>query len=184
MPYPAKLTPDAIAAQARVLLEGGGPDALNMRPLAEALGASPSSLYRHYADRAALLATLNDDAARELQVALAGAARGLDPQAGLLAMAGAYHAYARAHPHLYALLLDPARPYVASPGPMKDLWNTVLGQVSAVTGQPDDTGATVAVWAFLHGHALFLLGGQFGPSGDQGGFRRGLEALVRGLLAP
>lgn len=183
MPYPAKLTPDAIAAQARVLLEGGGPDALNMRPLAEALGASPSSLYRHYGDRAALLTALNDDAARELRATLEAAARGLDPQAGLLAMAGAYHAYARAHPHLYALLLDPARPYTAAPGPMKDLWNTVLGQVSAVTGQPDDTGATVAVWAFLHGHTLLFLGGQFGPSGDQGGFRRGLEALVRGLLA-
>ena len=184
MPYPAKLTPDAIAAQARVLLEGGGPDALNMRPLADALGVRPSSLYRHYTDRAALLTTLTDDVARELGASLEAAAQGLGPQAGLKAMAGAYHDYARAHPHLYALLLDPARPYVASPGPMKDLWNTVLGQVSAVTGQPDDTGATVAVWAFLHGHTLFLLAGQFGPSGDRGGFQRGLEALVRGLLAP
>ncbi|WP_288432630.1 TetR/AcrR family transcriptional regulator [uncultured Deinococcus sp.] len=181
MPYPAKLTPDAIATQARVLLEGGGPEALNMRPLADALGVRPSSLYRHYADRAALLSALTEIAARELRAAMAGAAAGLDPQAGLLAMAGAYHAYARAHPHLYALLLDPARPY-APAGPLKDLWNTVLEQVSAVTGRPDDTGATVAVWAFLHGHTLLFLGGQFGPSGDQGGFRRGLEALVCGLL--
>ena len=75
MPYPAKLTPDAIAAQARVLLEGGGPDALNMRPLADALGVRPSSLYRHYADRAALIGALTDDAARELRATLAAAAR-------------------------------------------------------------------------------------------------------------
>ncbi|MFC6659180.1 TetR/AcrR family transcriptional regulator [Deinococcus multiflagellatus] len=78
MPYPAKLTPEAIQAAAWALLEQGGPAALGMRPLAEALGVRPSSLYRHVGSREALLTTLAEQAASALRTELTAAA-GLPP---------------------------------------------------------------------------------------------------------
>ncbi|BDP42113.1 TetR family transcriptional regulator [Deinococcus aetherius] len=181
MVYPAKLTPEAIFQAALDLLEGGGDGALNMRALAERLSVRPSSLYRHYPDRAALVAALEDHAALALHGALREASRDLPPGEALGAAAHAYLDYARAHPHLYGLMLAPRAPAPAGPGPGKDLWNHVLHLVGAVTGQPDDTGAAVAYWAFLHGYVQLERSGGFGLSGPRGGFERGLDALIRGL---
>ncbi|MFC4452308.1 TetR/AcrR family transcriptional regulator [Deinococcus sonorensis] len=181
MPYPAKLHPGTILSAARQLLEDGGPEALSMRPLAERLGVQPSSLYRHYADRAALLSALETEATLELLATVQAHAAQATPAASLHAVGLAYLAYARQHPHLYGLLLAPKEPYMATPGPGKDLWNAVLALVDAVTGQPDDTAATVAVWAYLHGFVVLERSGQFGLSGPRGGFERGLQALIEGL---
>lgn len=181
MPYPAKLTADKILETALTLLEQGGPDALGMRPLAAALGVRPSSLYRYYPEREALLGALEDRAGRDLHDALRRASRDRAPTDALAAAAHAYLAYARTHPHLYALLLRARAPYRAEPGPGKDLWNEVLRLVGAVTGDPDDTAATVAFWAYLHGFTSLERSGQFGSSGPKGGFERGLQALISGL---
>ncbi|WP_180970151.1 TetR/AcrR family transcriptional regulator [Deinococcus planocerae] len=181
MVYPAKLSPEAILQTALDLLEGGGEEALNMRSLAERLGVRPSSLYRHYPDRAALVAALEDRAALALDGALREASRDRPPGEALRAAAHAYLGYSRAHPHLYGLLLAPRPPAPAGPGPGKDLWNVVLHLVGAVTGDPDDTAAAVAYWAFLHGYVQLERSGQFGASGPRGGFERGLDALVRGF---
>ncbi len=181
MPYPAKLTAQKILAAALGLLESGGPNALGMRPLADALGVRPSSLYRYYPEREALLGALEAHAARDLHAALRDAAGGHDPAAALTAAAHAYLGYVRAHPHLYTLLLRPKAPYTAEPGPGKELWNEVLALVGAVTGNPDDTAATVALWAYLHGFTLLEQSGQFGSSGPKGGFERGLDALMSGF---
>jgi AcrR family transcriptional regulator len=181
MPYPAKLTADKILGAALELLDKGGLGALNMRPLADALGVRPSSLYRYYPDREALLRALGAHAAKGLHEAIQRATRAGPPTDALAAAAHAYLGYARAHPHLYSLLLRPRAPYTAEPGPGKDLWNEVLALVGAVTGVPDDTAAAVAFWAYLHGFILLERSGQFGLSGPKGGFERGLGALISGL---
>ncbi len=181
MPYPAKLTAEKILKVALELFERGGPDALAMRPLADALGVRPSSFYRYYPERAALLGALEAHATSKLHDAICRAAYGKAPDAAFFAAAYSYLDYARAHPHLFALLLGPRAPYTAEPGPGKDLWNEVLGIVGAITGNSDDTAATVAFWAFLHGFALLERSGQFGVSGPKGGFERGLRALLEGF---
>ncbi|WP_246580700.1 TetR/AcrR family transcriptional regulator [Deinococcus aestuarii] len=184
MVYPAKLSPEAILQTALDLLEGGGEGGLNMRSLAERLGVRPSSLYRHYPDRAALVAALEDHAALGLHERLREAAQSRRPGEALRAAAHAYLDYSRTHPHLYGLLLAPRPPAPAGPGPGKDLWNLVLRLVGAVTGDADDTAAAVAYWAFLHGYVQLERSGGFGLSGPRGGFERGLEALIRGLSPP
>ena len=164
------------------LLETQGPDALNMRTLAEGLGVRASSLYRHYPDRAALLSAVEEQSTLDLHAVMGQAGeRHTTPAARLRAAGDAYLAYAIAHPHLYALLLAPRPPAVATPGPGKDLWNLVLRLVGAVSGDPDDTARTVAFWAYLHGFSLLQLSGQLDLSGDQGGFPVGLEALIDGF---
>ncbi|WP_040383118.1 TetR/AcrR family transcriptional regulator [Deinococcus apachensis] len=181
MVYPAKLTAEAILRAALDLLEDGGDEALNMRALADSLKVRPSSLYRHYPDRAALVAALERHATLALHEDLREASRDRAPSEALSAAAHAYLEYTRAHPHLYGLLLAPRPPALAGPGPGKELWNYVLHLVGALTGNPDDTGAAVAYWAYLHGFALLERSGQFGLSGPRGGFERGLEALIHGL---
>jgi len=183
MPYPAKLNAEKILETALALFEEGGPDALAMRRLADALGVRPSSLYRYYPERDALLGALEAHAIRALHAALRDATRDKTPEAAFIAAAHSYLSYAREHPHLYSLLLAPKAPYTAEPGPGKDLWNEVLRVVGAVTGDPDDTAAAVAFWAYLHGFALLGRSGQFGLSGPRGGFGRGLRALVVGFQA-
>ena len=159
----------------------GGPEALSMRALAATLEVRPSSLYRYYADRDALLGALETHVTRELHGVIARAVKGLGPTDAFVAAAHSYLGYTRAHPQLYSLLLSPREPYVAEPGPGKDLWEEVLNIVGAVTGDPDDTAATVAFWAYLHGFVLLEQSGQFGLSGPQGGFERGLKALLSGF---
>ena len=63
----------------------------------------------------------------------------------------------------------------------KALWNRLLAVVGALTGEPDDTDAAVAVWAFLHGYAALGASGLYGASGPCGGLTRGIHALARGL---
>ena len=75
MPYPAKLTAEKILGAALGLLETGGPDALGMRPLADALGVRPSSLYRYYPERDALLGAMEAHAAHDLHAVIQGATR-------------------------------------------------------------------------------------------------------------
>ncbi|WP_161883179.1 TetR/AcrR family transcriptional regulator [Deinococcus alpinitundrae] len=178
MPYPSKLTPDSILQAAQTLLDAGGPASLNMRPLAAALGVQASSLYRHFSDRETLLRALEDVAASEFDQVLRAASSGKAPREALWAAAEAYLDQARRFPHRYGLLLSPRPPAAAQPSPSKNLWNIVLHLVSALSGQPDDTTRTVALWAYLHGYAVLDRSGLFGLSGPRGGFDLGLTALL------
>lgn len=181
MPYPAKLTSEAILEAALELLREGGLETLGMRPLAQRLGVRPSSLYRYFPERDALLGALEAHATAELHASIQRAVVGMDHKAAFLAAGHAYLDYARLEPQLYALLLRDGQVYTAKPGAGKALWDEVLGVVSAVTGTPDDTAATVAFWSFLHGFIALERAGRFGPSGPKGGFERGLKALLEGF---
>ncbi|UBV43672.1 WHG domain-containing protein [Deinococcus taeanensis] len=180
MPYPTKLTREAIEQAAWTLLEQGGPDALAMRPLAECLGVRPASLYRHVTNRETLLRHLAEHAATELRTTLTTAAQGHPPRAALNLLAHTYLHFARTHPHAYTLLLTPN----ATPEPGlkttagKALWRTLLEHVGALTGHPDDTGHAVAYWTFLHGAASLERAGLYDSSGPQGGLDIGLNALL------
>lgn len=176
MPYPAKTTPQTILESALQLLEAGGSNALTMRSLAEALSIKAPSLYRHYADRATLEAALVTHGAVQLQTMLESI-EAQSPQTRLRQAAERYRQFAHAHPALYALMMQPQ----PSSGAPKALWNTVLKLSSAVTGREDDTGAAVALWAFLHGFVSLERHGAFGASGPQSGFEVGLEALMVGF---
>ena len=181
MPYPAKTDAEAILERALKLLEQNGAGALTMRNLAKELGLSVSSLYRHYADRAALEAALGDEGNRLLHEHLRKHTQHLAPREAVTAFAHAYLDFAHSRPALYDLLMAPRPPMLAAPGPGKDLWNFVLALVGEVTHDPDDTAAAVAVWSFLHGFVSLERGGLFGSSGPQGALERGLDALLVGL---
>ena len=107
-----RLSPRAreIVAAARELLEDEGVDRLSMRSLGERLGMKAPSLYKHFASKQALEATLIsigfEEQAQAFQAALNSS------REPLAAMGAAYRAYAKLNPQLYRVMYD--RPLSAS----------------------------------------------------------------------
>ena len=93
-----------IVRVARTLLETEGPKALTMRRVADQLNIRPSSLYKHFPDKAALeVAIIVDgfeEAAAKFETAEAHTA---DPRA---TFAATYRDFATSHPHVYRLMTE------------------------------------------------------------------------------
>jgi Tetracyclin repressor-like, C-terminal domain len=100
-----------------------------------------------------------------------------DPDTKFRRVTDAYLRFARERFQLYAFVVqDRLERYASRAG--KAVWNLLLEAASGVSGQPDDTAAAVATWAFLHGYATLEHSGAFGLSGPKGGLERGVEAFL------
>jgi AcrR family transcriptional regulator len=158
------LTPRArqIVQAARQLLEQEGAQALTMRRLADRLGIRAPSLYKHLPDKAALeaaiIATGLEDIAAAVETALETAPDA--DAAPLAALAGAYRAFALAHPHLYRLMTDQPLPRDHLPAGMEARAAAPLLQAA---GNQD---LARAVWAFAHGMVQLELARRFPPGVD------------------
>ena len=164
------------ADTARALLEAEGPQALTMRRIAGALGIKAPSLYKHVPDKAALEALVVAAGFAELADALAAAADGAgnaDGTGKLTAIAGAYRAYAVAHPHLYRLMNhQPLRRDLLPAG-----LETRAAQPLAEAVGYDEARAR-AMWAFAHGMVSLEIDGRFPPQADlDEAWRAGLAAF-------
>ena len=106
----------AIVAAARHILEEEGRDALTMRRLASAVGMRAPSLYKHFPDKAAVEVALIECGFAEWTASFEAA---LTRQGeSLAALAEAYRAFSRQHPHLYRLMTavpDPSLRYTLRP---------------------------------------------------------------------
>jgi AcrR family transcriptional regulator len=154
---PEQLSPRAreIVGAARDVLETDGPDGLSMRRIADRLGIRAPSLYKHLPDKQALEAALISAGFTEMAEAFEGG------QDDLTALAAAYRAFARAHPHLYRLMTD--RPLARDrlePG----VEDRAAAPIVAAVGGDEDTAR--AVWAFAHGMTILELNGRFPPGAD------------------
>lgn len=160
-----------LVAEARALLEEGGPGALTMRRLAGRVGIRAPSIYKHVAGRDALEAAVVADGLREFAEAGEEAAR--DVRDPLGALGRAYRGFARAHPHLYRLMNDRPLPRDRLPEGLEARAGGPL--VAAVGGDPDRARAA---WAFAHGMVMLELTVRFPPGADlDAAWRAGLTAL-------
>lgn len=115
------LTRERILDAALRVIDQDGLEGLTMRRLAQVLGADPMSLYRHFANKDALLDGLTEVLWAE--IALPGEDAGW--QETLRTVADSLHALAHAHPHAYALLLSPR----IFPLAALRLWDAVMEQL-------------------------------------------------------
>ena len=88
---------------ARELLEEEGIEALSMRRIAERLGIRAPSIYKHLPDKDTLEAAVISTGFEEQAAVFEAALRDTDDP--LTALAHAYRAFARDHPHLYLSLI-------------------------------------------------------------------------------
>jgi AcrR family transcriptional regulator len=182
-PAAARTSNEAIVAAARVLLEAGGPEAVTMQAVADAVGVRAPSLYKRVADRSALLTALADDIATDLAAAVAVPARIPDPRRALRQMAARYRAFAHRQPHSYQLLFGAAGTQ-PSAGANALAAAGVLRVIEALVGPADALEAARLMVAYAHGFVSMELSGAFRLGGDvDDAFDYGIDTLIRGLTS-
>lgn len=164
----------ALLDEAVATISAGGVDALTLRGIGARLGVSRTALYRHFADKSALLGAVAREGFRTLRLELLDAwtAAG-QGRAGFDAMGHAYIRFAIAHPAHYRVMFggfvdkaarDPELQEEAS-GAFQALVDALVAQQAAGLVRPDDPLALARfVWATVHGVAMLAIDGQL-PGG-------------------
>jgi AcrR family transcriptional regulator len=178
MAYPKLLSSEEILKTAVRLVEHGDADGLSLRGVAAELGVKAPSLYRYFPDKGALEVAVAEEILTMMMSQFRIAFATADPDTRFRRVANAYLRFARERFPLYEFVMQNRHPERYGLGAGKAVWNLLLEATSGVSGQPDDTPAAVATWAFLHGYATLEHSGAFGPSGPKGGLERGVEAFL------
>jgi AcrR family transcriptional regulator len=149
-----------IVAAARALYMERGPEAVTMRAVAERVGVTATALYRHFADKDAILREVQGEGSRLLGSHLFRALEAPTPLERLRATAMAYLDFAVAQPQAYRSLYeltaeDEDSPVQRQRGAvrrfLRDRVREAMDAGVLVSGDPD--GTALSVWAMLHGLA-------------------------------
>jgi AcrR family transcriptional regulator len=170
---------------AYAMVAQAGATALSMREVAGRLAVTHRALYRHYADREALLDAVAargyEALAGVLQSALARTATGNVPRAFLAAYAG----FALAEPEIYALMMArDGRRMAAHPG-LKAATRQVIGLSQEAFSKGPENGAAqrdriIALWSLLHGAIALYSAGLIRAASK----RQFVEYLLKLALTP
>lgn len=173
----------ALLQEAVRTIQTRGVEALTLRATGQALGVSRTALYRHFADKAALLSAVAEDGFRTLRLELAGAwERGGRGKKGFDAMGVAYVRFAVAHPAHYRVMFGgvlsghASNPALAVEGAaaFQVLVDALVSQQQAGLVRADDPLQLARfIWAIVHGIARLAIDGQLHAS------RAETEALTR-----
>lgn len=94
------MTKDRIFAAAKAVLDREGLSGLTIRKVADHAGLSPMAMYRHFADKDALVNALMDDGLAAWEQ-IARSIRATDPMEWLLALGEAFLEFALTQPHRF-----------------------------------------------------------------------------------
>ena len=145
---------EALVGMARRQLAAGH-DEPGLRELAAALGVTPNAVYRHFANKDALLAAVAADGFAELSAATR-AALAQPGAAPLLAAGEAYLAFAQAQPALYRLMFGRGGRFPDAPAlgaAAAECFDVLVGAVRAARPAGAALPAALTVWALVHGWA-------------------------------
>ena len=161
--------PHAMLQEAVRTIQTEGVDALTLRCVGERLGVSRTALYRHFANKQALLAAVAAEGFRTLRTSLLEAwEAGGRGHAGFDAMGVAYVQFAVTHPSHYRVMFGGAvRPAKRREDPNDPGTNAFQVLVDAIVEQQraglirDDAPLQLArfIWAVVHGVAMLALDG-------------------------
>jgi AcrR family transcriptional regulator len=178
----------ALIDQALRTIDTLGVEGLTLRGAGEALGVSRTALYRHFADKQALVAAVAREGFRTFRLALVdaweGSGRG---RAGIEAMGDAYLRFAVAHPaHYRAMFGRFVESCARDPELVEDAQGAFQALVDALTeGQrqgwvrKDDPQMLARfVWSVTHGIAMLVIDGQL-RDGDESGITLNRYAAER-----
>ena len=183
MPAVAKVSDEEILRAARRIVDRDGVAALSMQAVADTVGVRAPSLYKRFADRAALLGAVQRQLFAELGERLELAAARPGPQLALRAMADAYRAFARAHPHLYALMFSSGIPRdAAGDAARQAAAQPILSRLRDRVGLDRALPTARVLTAFVHGFVSMELAGAFRLGGDvDEAFAHGLGLLLSSI---
>lgn len=162
---------------------------LSLRALARELGVSANAVYRHFADKEALLSALAAEGFRRFGRAQAEA-RAKSEQDPLATGMGYVH-FAQRHPALFRLMFGSftrSRDDAELQQAAIDAFGQLLqdSRAPGQTGDIDEATLMFAIsrWSLVHGLSHLLLEGQLGLFGTQGNQHDALIAAVLQASAP
>ena len=165
----------ALLDAALPLIRKGGLEALTLRAVAGAAGVSQTAPYRHFADRAALVAAVADQGFERLHGKLVAAASAPErttgrkqqtARGGLQAIAVAYVRFALDHPEEYRVMFGGEIAASQPPSPSRaKVFAFLRGGIEMLQGRGlvragDPQAMAIAAWSLVHGLAMLVLDGQ------------------------
>jgi AcrR family transcriptional regulator len=160
----ARLREEILDATEELLLKLGSAEAVSIRMVADAVGVTPPSIYRHFPDKDTLIYEVCNRHFIELDAVIDAAVAGIDdPVEDLAARGRAYLDFGIANPEPYRVMFM-TRPEIA-PVERQQMWledsPTFLGLIASVQrcidagrlrpGHDDAFRISVAMWARVHG---------------------------------
>lgn len=172
----------ALTSAALSLVAEKGPKGFTLTEAARRAGVSAAAPYRHFADKAELLATVAEQGFGDLHAALLAAADGAsDPKARVVELGRAYVRWGVAHPDHYRVMFgseiskaDHPALAVAADRAFGDLLDAIAGLAD---GQ-DPRVVAAPLWALVHGVASLAIGGELSAVGIE----QDPEAMVAGVV--
>ena len=167
----------ALLDEALRTIQTRGVEHLTLRTVGARLGVSRSALYRHFADKQSLLATVGKEGFGKLRQALADAWEGNGHgRAGFEAMHRAYVQFAVAYPSHYRVMFGGFIESAAKDdhfmtearAAFQVLVNALVEQQNAGDIRRDDPVLMARfVWALVHGTAMLFIDGQLPESAQR-----------------
>ena len=159
-----RLRVEILDAAERLLVQHGSEDAVSIREIAESVGVTPPSIYRHFADKEELFYAVCDRRFAEFNDALDAAVFPDDPVEALRALGLEYVRFALEHREQYRVLMMTARdteltrPDSEGGRAFGRLVEAVQLCIDRDLCRSDDALSTaVALWAGVHGLSSLLI---------------------------
>lgn len=177
----AGITVDRLVAAAAELADEAGFEQVTLSALARRFGVKDASLYSHVKSLQDLRHRIARLAGGELIDHIAVAVAGRSGKDALAAYAGAYRAYALAHPGRYAATQIRIDPALVDPGDpaMRSTVEITHGMLRGYgLAEPDLTDAVRLLRATFHGYCALEAGGGFNAPRDvRASWDRAIDAL-------
>jgi AcrR family transcriptional regulator len=172
-----RLRGEILTAAEDLLVETADESAVSIRAIADRVGVSAPSIYRHFADKDTLILSVVESVFRRLDHALEDAAVGAtDPLDEIQRKGRAYVAFGLEHPEHYRVLfmckhehkvdMDLDGPGVVGRAAFDHLQDTVIRVLALAepgTPTPDPFAMTCAVWSGVHGITSLRIAMPFFP---------------------
>jgi AcrR family transcriptional regulator len=168
----------ALLEEALRTIQAEGVEQLTLRAVGEKLGVSRTALYRHFADKQALLAVVGREGFRMLGQALGDAwdrhGRGRE---GFEAMGRAYVQFAVAHPSHYRVMFGRFIESCAKDAEFvqkaTDVFQVLVEslvelQHAGLVRRDDPLMLARFIWSIVHGIAMLVIDGQLRVSDERG----------------
>ena len=156
------------------LIAERGPGGFSIAEVARAVGVSPAAPYRHFRDRAALLAEIARHGFELFEAELIGAWDGgrPEPSRAMIRCGRRYLDFARRHPALYAAMFESGLPPDTDAALLRAserAFAVLVGGAEAMCAaipadrRPPASMVALHVWAMAHGIASLFLAHAAGP---------------------
>lgn len=156
------------------MLSEGGAAALDLRKVARKAGVSHAAPYRHFADKQALVAAINEEGFRSLAERIQSTLRAApdDPFEQLQGIARAYVQFAQEHPWLMREMFSGLTIEREAFADLQTASKAVFKLYAEVVKRGQERGSIIdgdpgalagVLWSLLHGVAMLTIENQIGP---------------------